>query len=106
LGDGGGDSAVEAALAAPGGNSLWELILLAGLLGNSVQGALTAREPAGVARYAFQLAQAFNLFYHKHHILSETDEGKQRLLLQIADVAEKQLVAALGLLGIEAPEKM
>ena len=103
-GDGNGDSA--AALAAPDGNSLWELILLAGLLGNSVQGALNAKEPAGVARYAFQLAQAFNLFYHKHHILSEPDAAKRMLLLQIADVAEKQLVAALGLLGIDAPEKM
>jgi arginyl-tRNA synthetase len=101
-----GDSTAQAALAAPGGNSLWELILLAGLLGNSVQGALNTKEPASVARYAFQLAQAFNLFYHKHHILSETDERKRTLLLQIADVAEKQLVAALGLLGIEAPEKM
>jgi arginyl-tRNA synthetase len=101
-----GDGAAEAALAAPDGNSLWELVLLAGLLGNSVQGALNAKEPAGVARYAFQLAQAFNLFYHKHHILSETDERKRTLLLQIADVAERQLVAALGLLGIEAPEKM
>jgi arginyl-tRNA synthetase len=103
---GDGDGVAAAALAVPDGNSLWELILLAGLLGNSVQGALNAKEPAGVARYAFQLAQAFNLFYHKHHILSETDAGKRTLLLQIADVAEKQLVAALGLLGIEAPEKM
>jgi arginyl-tRNA synthetase len=105
-GDDNSDSAAAAALAAPDGNSLWELILLAGLLGNSVQGALNAKEPAGVARYAFQLAQAFNLFYHKHHILSEPDAAKRTLLLQIADVAEKQLVAALGLLGIEAPEKM
>ncbi len=103
---GDGDTAVGTALAPPGGNSLWELILLAGLLGNSVQGALNAKEPAGVARYAFQLAQAFNLFYHQHHILSEPDAAKRTLLLQIADVAEKQLVAALGLLGIDAPEKM
>jgi arginyl-tRNA synthetase len=101
-----GDSAAQAALAAPDGNSLWELILLAGLLGNHVQAALNAKEPASVARYAFQLAQAFNLFYHKHHILSEPDPQKRTLLLQIADVAEKQLVAALGLLGIETPEKM
>jgi arginyl-tRNA synthetase len=59
-----------------------------------------------VAKYAFQLAQAFNNFYHKHHILSETDERKRAFLLRLTELVEAQLVRALSLMGISAPEKM
>ncbi|HKO04238.1 MAG TPA: arginine--tRNA ligase [Candidatus Acidoferrales bacterium] len=93
-------------LAAPDGDDLWELALLAGMLGSTVAGAIQVQEPAILAKFAFQLAQAFNLFYHKHHILSEEDAGKKAFLLQLVTAVEKQLVAALGLLGIESPERM
>ena len=55
------------------GNGLWELLLLAGSLDFAVDAAIGAQEPAFLAKYAFQLAQSFNNFYHKHHILSEAD---------------------------------
>jgi arginyl-tRNA synthetase len=93
-------------LASPAGNDLWDVLLLAGSLGTQVDTALGALEPAFVAKYAFQLAQQFNMFYHKHHILSEEDPKRKALLLSISDLVEKQLVAALDLLGIQAPEKM
>jgi arginyl-tRNA synthetase len=85
---------------------LWELLLLAGSLDQAVDLAITGQEPAFVAKYAFQLAQAFNLFYHKFHILSEADEQKRGFLLRLTELVEQQLVTALSLLGIEAPEKM
>ncbi len=97
---------VEELFAPPEGNDLWELLLLAGSLDTRVEAAVTAQEPAFVAKYAFELAQAFNVFYHKHHILSEEHAEKKRLLLLLTALVEKQLVAALELLGIEAPEKM
>jgi len=93
-------------LAGPANNDLWELLLLAGSLETQVEAAVGAQEPAFIAKYAFQLAQAFNNFYHKHHILSEEDTGKKAFLLLLASLIEGQLVAALQLLGIEAPEKM
>ena len=93
-------------LTAPEGNDLWELLLLAGSLGAQVEAAASAHEPAFIAKYAFQLAQQFNLFYHKHHILSEEDHGKKNFLLLLSALVEKQLVIALELLGVEAPEKM
>jgi arginyl-tRNA synthetase len=68
--------------------------------------AIGAQEPAFVTKYAFQLAQAFNNFYHKHHILSEADAERRAFLLALAQIVERQLVKALGLLGIEAPERM
>jgi len=88
------------------GNGLWELLVLTGSLDFAVDAAIGAQEPAFLAKYAFQLAQAFNNFYHKHHILSEADEQKRAFLLSLTEFVEAQLVRALSLLGIEAPEKM
>jgi arginyl-tRNA synthetase len=90
----------------PEGNGLWELVVLAGSLDMAVETAIKGQEPAFVAKFAFQLAQAFNLFYHHHHILSEADEQKRAFLLRLTELVETQLVTALDLLGIEAPEKM
>ena len=99
-------AALAKMLAAPEGNDLWEVALLAGSLGATIAGAVLVQELAILAKYAFQLAQAFNLFYHKHHILSEEDAHKKALLLMLAQLVERQLVTALDLLGIESPEKM
>jgi arginyl-tRNA synthetase len=93
-------------LAPPDGNDLWSLTLLAGSLGVHVEAALKAQEPAFVAKYAFQLAQAFNLFYHRHRILSEENPERQAFLLLLADLVLRQLTIALNLLGMEAPEMM
>ncbi len=93
-------------LAGADGNSLWELLVAAGSLDYAVDAAIATQEPAFVAKYAFQLAQAFNNFYHKYHILSEADEQKRAFLLRLTELVEAQLVRALSLLGISAPEKM
>jgi arginyl-tRNA synthetase len=90
----------------PESNTIWEVLLASGSLDYAVDAAIGAQEPAFVSKYAFQLAQAFNNFYHKHHILSEADEEKRAFLLGLTELVERQLVLALGLLGIEAPEKM
>src|SRR6266446_1697812 len=58
-------------------NTIWEVLLASGSLDYAVDAAIGAQEPAFVSKYAFQLAQAFNNFYHKHHILSEADEEKR-----------------------------
>jgi arginyl-tRNA synthetase len=97
---------VAALFSGPEGNGLWELVVLAGSLDMAVEAAIKGQEPAFIAKYAFQLAQAFNLFYHHHHILSEVDEQKRAFLLRLTELVETQLVTALDLLGIEAPEKM
>jgi arginyl-tRNA synthetase len=97
---------VSRLLAGAEGNGLWELLVAAGSLDHAVDAVIATQEPAFMAKYAFQLAQAFNNFYHKHHILTEADEQKRAFLLRLTELVEAQLVRALGLLGIEAPEKM
>jgi arginyl-tRNA synthetase len=88
------------------GDDFWDLVVLAGSLDARVDAALSAQEPAFLTRYAFELAQAFNIFYHKHHILSEEDPEKRRFLLKLVWLVREQLVTTLALLGITAPEKM
>ena len=101
-----GPESVNQFLAGQQGTDFWEIVLLAGSLDYAAEAAINGQEPAFVAKYAFQLAQAFNNFYHKHHILTEQDEQKRAFLLALTELVEAQLVRALSLLGIEAPEKM
>ena len=93
-------------LEGPEGAEFWELLLLNGSLEYAMEAAIGAQEPAFVTKYAFQLAQAFNNFYHKHHILSEADEQKRAFLLGLTELVERQLIKALQVLGIETPDKM
>jgi arginyl-tRNA synthetase len=90
----------------PEGAEFWELLVLSGSLDYAVDAAIGAQEPAFVTRFAFQLAQAFNNFYHKHHILSEADEQKRAFLLSLTELVERQLIKSLQLLGIKTPDKM
>jgi len=90
----------------PQGNAFWELLLLNGSLDSAVSAAINAQEPAFVTKYAFQLAQAFSNFYHYNPILKEPDEQKRAFLLGMTELVERQLVCALGLLGIETADRM
>jgi arginyl-tRNA synthetase len=102
-----GDAAATSELLkGPAGEDLWGLVLLAGALDSTMAASVAAQEPAFIAKYVFELAQAFNLFYHHHRILSEEDPARKIFLLRLSRLVERQLVTALDLLGIEAPEKM
>ena len=68
--------------------------------------AASATEPAILAKYAFSLAKAFNLFYHNHKILLEPDEFNRSVLIVTADIVRRSLTSALATLGIEVPERM
>ncbi len=87
-------------------DELWELWLSAGQLSSIVEQCIATTEPAYAAKYAFQLAQQFNNFYHKHHILTEADEAKKRFLLTTAAVVRRALIQSLELMGIDAPSVM
>jgi arginyl-tRNA synthetase len=88
------------------GAGLWETWLAASRLTAVLELCIATAEPAHLAKYAFQLAQQFNNFYHRYHILNEVDPVRRSLLLATAAVARREMVRALGYLGIEAPEVM
>jgi arginyl-tRNA synthetase len=84
----------------------WQLLLAASKMDSAIERAIASGEPAHVARYAFQLAQAFSTFYHDFQVLSETDREKKTFLLWMTDYFREQLERTLGVLGIEVPEYM
>jgi arginyl-tRNA synthetase len=88
------------------GLAYWELTLLTAQLEMIVDQAIASQEPAGLAKYAFRLAQAFNNFYHRFHILSEPDADRQQFLLYLVHLVNQTLTSALELMGIEIPERM
>jgi arginyl-tRNA synthetase len=88
------------------GEDIWALWLRAARRTLVLEQCITTSEPAYLAKHAFQLAQEFNNFYHKHHILTEEDPVRKAFLLATAAVALRELVEVLSWLGIESPEAM
>ncbi|HET9101017.1 MAG TPA: arginine--tRNA ligase [Acidobacteriaceae bacterium] len=88
------------------GNSLWDLWLLASKSVHVLEKAIQTTEPAHLAKYAFQLAQQFSNFYHRHHVLTESDPARKAILLATAAIAQRELIRTLAWMGMEAPEVM
>ena len=89
------------------GEDFWQLLLAASKSGAALAAALEAGEPSHVARYAFQLAQAFNSFYHDYPILAEEDPERRTFLLWLAVYFQRQLQQTLEqILGIPVPDYM
>lgn len=85
---------------------LWQLLLLASKSGKILERAIASGEPAHVAKYAFQLAQSFNNFYHEHSVISEPDLERRAILLWLTQYVRDQLTSTLHILGIEQPAYM
>jgi len=88
------------------GSDIWSMAILAARLADAIAQAASAGEPAILAKYTFNLAKAFNLFYHNHKIIAEENDAKRAVLIAVADLTRRNLTAALDCLGIEVPERM
>ncbi len=88
------------------GTDIWSLVMLAERLDEVVAQCAVSAEPANVAKYAFTLARAFNLFYHRHRIIAEEDQNRRAVLIAAANIARRRLTSALATLGIDVPERM
>ena len=81
----------------------WQILLQTSKSDLILERAVAGGEPAQLARYAFQLAQSFNNFYHQYPILSESEPEKKTFLLWMTQFFRVELERTLGLLGIEVP---
>ncbi len=93
-------------LAGDNADEIWELWLASAKTSYIVSQCIATTEPAYLARHAFQLAQLFNTFYHRHPILSEPDEKRKQFLLATVAVVRRELIRALAVMGITAPPVM
>ena len=83
-----------------------ELIQKMSEFGAAVEQAGKDYSPSGIANYSYELTKVFNQFYHDFSILNEPDEQKKAVRLMLAKNVAKIIKNAMGLLGIEVPERM
>ena len=62
--------------------------------------------PHKICQYIFDLANAFNSFYHDNRILSEEDKARQSSWIQLITLVKDVLETCIQVLGFGAPEKM
>ncbi|HXZ79354.1 MAG TPA: arginine--tRNA ligase [Terriglobales bacterium] len=88
------------------GTEIWELWLTSSKTSYVVEQCIFTTEPAHAAKHAFQLAQLFNNFYHRHRILTESDPLRRKFLLATAAVVRRELIRILAVMGITTPPVM
>ena len=62
--------------------------------------------PAVIANYAYDLAKEFNQYYHDTPILREEDPAVLKFRLELISVMARTLRCAMGILGIQLPDRM
>ncbi len=90
----------------PNLNAERSLMLQLTLFPEAVARAVEFRTPNHVAEFCYDLAATFTRFYDACHILSEEDPRRQASWLRLVETTLAQSEIALGLLGIEVPERM
>lgn len=83
-----------------------ELVKRLNEFGEVVKQAGTELNPSLIASYAYDLGKQFNQFYHDHSILNEPDDAIRHQRLLLSYLTSEVLKNAVGLLGIEMPERM
>ncbi|MGH9091753.1 MAG: arginine--tRNA ligase [Acidimicrobiales bacterium] len=78
---------------------------LAGM-GEAVREALELSAPSKLCAYLYGLAATFTTFYERCPVLKAPDEETRRSRLLLCDLTARVLARGLGLLGIEAPDRM
>ncbi len=86
-------------------DSAYELTRLIYAFPGVVKEAGDKYEPSIVTRHIVDIAQAFNRFYHDEHVLVD-DEKEKTSKVALVMAAKDTIKNGLGLLGIQAPEKM
>jgi len=88
------------------GNEIWSLWLAASKTAYIVDQCIATTEPAYLAKHAFELAQLFHAFYHRHRVLDEPEERRKNFLLATVAIVRRELIRTLSVLGISVPPVM
>ena len=71
-----------------------------------ITNAYEEKERHKICSYIYELANAFNRFYHETKILAEEDQEKKESYLALLMLVKNILEACIDMLGFEAPERM
>jgi arginyl-tRNA synthetase len=83
-----------------------DLIILLTQFPEVINTAAAEYSPAVIANYVYELAKAYNKFYHEKSILQAEDEILKQFRLQLSASSAKVISKAMNLLGIDVPERM
>ncbi len=82
------------------------LMLTAARFNDMIEHASEEMAPHKVCQYIYELADEFNTFYHENKIIAESDKEKQKEWIAFIVLVLRILDTCIGLIGIEAPDKM
>ena len=71
-----------------------------------IEPAFEEKAPHRICSYIYDLANAFNSFYHETRILGEEDEEKKKSWIRLLTLTKEVLETCIDLLGFDAPERM
>ena len=74
--------------------------------GAMMENAFAESAPHKICAYIYELANAFNGFYHNTKILAEENEKTQKSYIAILVLTKAILETCIDILGFEAPERM
>ncbi|MFA6471904.1 MAG: arginine--tRNA ligase [Candidatus Latescibacterota bacterium] len=84
----------------------WSLLIRLAATGDDISAAIETRNPAIIANSALDIARRFSIFYNECPVLSAEDPEIRESRILICTATRQALTNLLGLIGIEAPERM
>ena len=82
------------------------LIVLMNNYPSAVNAAAINYNPSEIANAVYELAKAFNKFYHEHSILGAKDSNDRNFRISLSKMCGDTIKNGFGLLGISVPEQM
>lgn len=104
--NGGDVQAVLSDIKAPVNDSEKQLMMALAKYNASVEAACEECAPHKICAYIYDLANAFNHFYHETKIVAEEDESRKAGWIALLVLTRDVLETAIDLLGFSAPDRM
>ena len=82
------------------------LMLCAARFAEVIESAYMDKAPHRICQFIYELSDAFNHFYHENKIATEEDEERKASWLLLISRIQQMLDTCIGLLALEAPERM
>jgi arginyl-tRNA synthetase len=87
-------------------NDFWEIFLYASQLDEEILHTIRSLETSHLAKFAFNLSQKFNAYYHKYSILAEKNMDIKKIRILTIYTIREVMMQALSLMGIPLPDRM
>lgn len=102
----GGKDASKASILPASSESEKSLMLELTKFNSTIENSFEEIAPHKICSYIYDIANAFNRFYHETKIISEEDLIQQASWIKLLEVTQRVLETSIDLLGFSAPDRM